>query len=155
MLTRHIWRGFPVALIVLAATIVSGAAEPAKDNGLKWSSDLNTAWQVASEQQRPLLVFITMDGCAYCQKMKQTTLRDKAVQGDLKSGFVPVALNVKDEPEFIKLLRIHTFPTMVIIQPNGDVLESISGYQTPKQLRDKLSSTTRQASHEKNSRKVR
>ncbi|MHB8972848.1 MAG: thioredoxin family protein [Pirellulaceae bacterium] len=155
MLTRQIWQGFWVGVILLACSVPSGAAEPAKDDGVKWSGDLKTAWEVASDRQRPLLVFVTMDGCAYCQKMKQTTLRDKAVQHDLKSGFVLVAVNVKDEPDFIKILQIRTFPAMVVIQPNGDVVESISGYQTPKQLRDKLSSTTRQASREKNPQLVR
>jgi thioredoxin-related protein len=142
-------------MILLAVSMMSGAAEPVKDDGIKWSGDLKTAWEVASDQQRPLLVFVTMDGCSHCQRMKQTTLRDKAVQGDLKSGFVLVALNVKDEPEFIKILRIQTFPAMVVIQPNGDVVESISGYQTPKQLREKLSSTTRQASLKKPPRTIR
>ncbi|MHB0959916.1 MAG: thioredoxin family protein [Pirellulaceae bacterium] len=155
MLIRNVWKGCPVILAVLACAIISHAAEPAKEGGIKWSGDLKVAWEAASEQQRPLLVFVTTDGCIHCQKMKQTTLRDRAVQGDLKSRYVTVALNVKDEPEFIKILRIRTFPTMVVIQPNGDVLESISGYQTPKQLRDKLSSTARHASRETNSRKVR
>jgi thioredoxin-related protein len=155
VLTKHIWKGIPVVLIVLATSMMGGAAEPTKDDGIKWSADLKTAWELASEQQRPLLVFITMDGCPFCQKMKQTTLRDKAVQGDLKSRFVTVALNVKDEPEFIKILHIRTFPSTVVIQPNGDVVESITGYQTPKQLRDKLSSSTRQAALDNNSRKTR
>lgn len=143
------WRGFPVVVIVLASTITLSANEPAKTNtGLKWTGDLATAWETAREKQRPLLLFVTMDGCAHCQKMKQTTLHDKEVQSDLQARFVPVALNVKDEPELVKTLRLRLFPVMVVIQPNGDVLESISGYQTPKQLRDKLSSTLRQASRE-------
>jgi thioredoxin-related protein len=152
---RQIWKGFPVVVIVLVSTVLCGATEPAKDDGFKWSGDLKAAWEVASEQQRPLLVFVTMDGCPHCQKMKQTTLRDKSVQRDLKSRFVTVALNLKDEPDFIGILRIRTFPAMVVIQPNGDVLESISGYQTPKQLREKLLSTARQASLDKKSPKVR
>ncbi len=155
MFTRHTWKGFPVVVIVLVSTLLCGAAEPAKDDGFKWSGDLKAAWEVASEQQRPLLVFVTMDGCPHCQKMKQTTLRDKSVQRDLKSRFVTVALNLKDEPDFIGVLRIRTFPAMVVVQPNGDVLESISGYQTPRQLREKLLSTARQASLEKKSPKVR
>ena len=143
------WRGFPVVVIVLASTLSLSANEPVKTAaGLKWVGDLDTAWETAREKQRPLLLFVTMDGCVHCQKMKQTTLRDKDVQGDLQTLFIPVALNAKDEPELVKNLRLRLFPAVVVIQPNGDVLESISGYQTPKQLREKLSSTLRQAARE-------
>jgi hypothetical protein len=44
---------------------------------------------------------------------------------------------------------VRTFPTLVVIQPNGDVVESISGYQTPKQLREKLAPIVRQAARGK------
>jgi thioredoxin-related protein len=134
---------------MLASTIAVSAKEPAKAGaGLKWTNDLAIAWQAAREQQRPLLLFVTMEGCVHCQKMKQTTLRDEDVQSDLRTRFIPVALNAKDEPELVKVLRLRLFPAMVVIQPDGDVLESINGYQTPKQLRERLSSTVRQAAHE-------
>ncbi len=151
MLSTQFWRGFPVVVIVLAST-VAALCQGTSQRSARASSgpvDLAAAWETAREQQRPLLLFVTMDGCAHCQKMKQTTLRDKEVQSDLQARFVPVALNVKDEPELVKILRLRLFPAMVVIQPNGDVLESISGYQTPKQLREKLSSTARQASRER------
>ena len=149
VLSTPCWKGILVALVMFASTITLAAKEPAKaDTGLKWTGDLATAWETAREQQRPLLLFVTMDGCPHCQKMKQTTLRDKDVQSDLQSGFIPVALNVKDEPELAKKLRLRLFPALVVIQPDGNVLESIGGYQTPKQLREKLSATIRQASRE-------
>ena len=149
VLRTQFWRGIPVAVIMLASTLAVSAKEPAKvSTGLKWTDDLAMAWQAAREQQRPLLLFVTMDGCAHCQKMKQTTLRDEKVRSDLQARFIPVALNAKDEPELVKVLRLRLFPAMVVIQPNGDVSESISGYQTPTQLRERLSSTVRQALHE-------
>jgi thioredoxin-related protein len=149
VLGTQFWRGIPVTVIMLASTIAVSAKEPAKAGaGLKWTNDLAIAWQAAREQQRPLLLFVTMEGCVHCQKMKQTTLRDEDVQSDLRTRFIPVALNAKDEPELVKVLRLRLFPAMVVIQPDGDVLESINGYQTPKQLRERLSSTVRQAAHE-------
>lgn len=143
------WRAVPIVLIVLASTITLIANEPAQTNqGLKWTGDLDAAWTSAREKQRPLLLFVTMDGCVHCQRMKLTTLRDKGVQHDLEKEFVPVTLNAKDKPELVKRLRLRLFPTVVVIQPNGTVMESITGYQSPKQLREKLSATLRQASRE-------
>ncbi|MCU0961400.1 MAG: thioredoxin family protein [Pirellulaceae bacterium] len=138
-----------VTLIVVGESHARAADAVSKEGEIAWSGSLTTAWRAAREQQRPLLLFVTMDTCVHCQKMKQTTLKDAAVQSDLKERFIPVALNVKDEPEFIKTLRVRTFPTLVVIQPNGDVVESISGYQTPKQLREKLAPIVRQAARGK------
>ncbi len=87
--------------------------------------------------------------------MKQTTLKDAAIQSELKRRFIPVALNVKDAPEFIQTLRVRSFPTLLVIDPNGDVVESISGYQTPKQLRDKLAPTAREVARGKSAAAVR
>jgi thioredoxin-related protein len=156
VLNTRCWKGIPVAVIICAAAITLSANEPAKTAaGLKWIADLEVAREAALEQQRPLLLFVTMDGCVHCQKMKQTTLRDKDVQNDVRASFIPVAFNEKDEPELVKKLRLRLFPALVVVQPNGTVLESISGYQTPKQLREKLASTIRQASRDAKPRTTR
>lgn len=141
-------RGVPGVLVIclLAATAMGqGVEETRAKGGLQWEPDLKTAWRAAREQQRPLLLFLTMDNCSHCQKMKQTTLQDKGVQTDIDSRFVAVTLNVKDEPDFVKKLGVSAMPTTVIIQPNGDVVESMRGYLSAKQFREKLLSTARQA----------
>jgi thioredoxin-related protein len=137
--------------VLVAAAMGQGVDETRTKGGLQWEPDLKTAWRAAREQQRPLLLFLTMDNCAHCQKMKQTTLQDKGVQTDIDSRFVAVTINVKDEPDFVKMLGISTLPTTVVIQPNGDVVESMRGYLTAKQFREKLLSTARQAAAESDS----
>ncbi len=150
MLTRLICKSSPLIVILAALAAVSQAAnKPHSNSALEWDQDVRTAWKSALQANRPLLLFVTMDGCLYCQKMKQTTLLDRQVVRDLQTQFVPVAVNVKDQPELIKLLLVKSFPTTVIIETNGDVMESISGYQTPKQLRDRLRSTLRQVANER------
>jgi thioredoxin-related protein len=146
------WMGVPLVVLLLASGEIGNAAEKAKDKAnVQWRPDLKTAWKDAREHQRPLLLLLTMDDCTHCLKMQRTTLQDKTVQGDLKTRFVPVALNIKDAPELVKLLRIRTLPTLVVIRPNGDVVDSIRGYQTPKQLRERLITSVRHASHENRS----
>lgn len=155
MRTMSFGKGLPFGLIVWLIGIVGWTADAPKTASGPWHSDLKTAWETASAQERPLLVFLTTDGCAYCQKMKQTTLRDKGVQADLSARFIPVVLNSKDEPDLVKMLKIRVYPSVVVIEPSGDVVESISGYQTAKQLREKLAPKTRQATREKPARSVR
>ncbi len=146
----------PVVVIAYAVAVSLSATEPAqRATELKWVADLESAREAALKEERPMLLFVTMDGCAHCQRMKQTTLRDKGVQGDLQTSFIPVAFNVKDQPELAKRLRLRLFPAVVILGADGEVLQSISGYQTPKQLREKLSSVIRQAARDTQPRTTR
>ncbi len=155
MRTMSLGKGLPFGLIVWLISMSGWTAEAPKAASGPWQTDLKTAWETASEQQRPLLVFLTTDGCAYCQKMKQTTLRDKGVQADVSARYIPILLNAKDEPDLVKMLKIRVYPSVVVIEPSGDVVESISGYQSAKQLREKLAPKTRQAVREKPARSVR
>ncbi len=151
MLSKPIWKELLSIAILLTLAVVGSAAEtatPHSKESLDWDRDVRTAWRTALETQRPLVVFITMDDCLFCQKMKKTTLQDRQVVSDLRLQFVPVAVNVKDQPDLVKLLLIKSFPTTVVILNNGDVIESITGYQTPKQLHERLLSTLRQAARE-------
>ena len=60
-----------------------------------------------------------------------------------------VALNVKEAPDLVQRLEVKSLPTTVIIETNGDVVDSISGYQTPKQLRQRLHATLRLVAQER------
>lgn len=134
-----------VTALVLLNLITAGAAaeQPGEPYKLNWNRDVRDAWRSAVKANRPLLVFITMDDCIYCRRMKKTTLADQRVVDSLRAQFVPVSLNVKDAPDFVKLLMVKTFPATVVIQPNGDVIRSISGYKGPKQLRYQLHTALR------------
>lgn len=147
--------GLIQVVLLLVPTAPGSAVEPASVRGpVAWNQDVRTAWQTSLELQRPLLVFITMDDCMYCQKMKKTTLQDRQVVSDLKSEFVSVAVNVKDQPELVKRLLVKSYPTTVIILNNGDVIDSIAGYQSAKQLHERLVSTLRQAAREQHATTV-
>jgi len=132
-------------LLLMMVTAVGGAEHMGGEGKLNWDRDVRDAWRSALKFNRPLLVFITMDDCIYCQKMKQTTLQDQHVMDNLRTQFVPVALNVKDAPDFVRLLTVKTFPTTVIIETNGDVIQSISGYKSVHQFRRQLHTALRYA----------
>ena len=137
---------------VLVLALASSSAMAERPNSslpqLNWEQDVRTAWRAAVKADRPLLVFVTMDGCLYCEKMKRTTLQDRLVVGDLSKHFEPVTLNLKDAPEFVEQLQVKSFPTTVVIKTNGDVIEAISGYQTVRQMRERLHAARRLVAQE-------
>jgi thioredoxin-related protein len=136
-----------IVMLVLANYAVA-ANQPRTEQSLQWQGDVREAWQLAQKSDRPLLVFITMDSCLYCEKMKKTTLRDRFVVRDVHSAFVPVTVNLKDVPDLVELLMVKSFPTTVVIHTNGDVIESMSGYQTSRQLRQRLQASLRVVARE-------
>jgi len=136
--------------VVLMLTALSHADEKSGGSSkLDWDRDVRAVWQTARRTDRPMLVFVTMDSCLYCQKMKKTTLDDRDVIRDLRMHFEPVVLHVKDAPDLVQLLGIKSLPTTVIVLTNGDVVELLSGYQTARQLRQRLHATLRLVARER------
>lgn len=72
-------------LFLVVAVVLGGAsvASAEKAGAIAWRSDVDRAWKASKQQNRPLLLFVTLDGCGYCTKMKQHTYRDPAVVKDV------------------------------------------------------------------------
>ena len=79
--------------------------------------DMEASWRA---NPRPVLVYLTADGCAACEKMSRTTFRDKAVLAALK-GFHAVKVDCTDsrDPEIAALmarLGARGFPFFAIFE---------------------------------------
>jgi len=133
-----------VAITGLTIAIsVTPAAQAEKNRSIDWQSDLAQASRLTKEQRRPLLMFITMDGCHYCSKMKSRAYTDTDVVRELSSNFVPVRVNGPKHPKLIKKLRVRIYPTTVILSPENRVISQISGYAEAHVLRSKMNAATK------------
>lgn len=94
-----------------------------------WLRDVDQAMEQAQTRQQPVLLFISMDRCSYCQKMIQTTFADAGVRQTLGDGFIPAAMKAAERPDLIRRLKIRSFPTTLIVQPNGQIVDQMTGYQ--------------------------
>ena len=103
-----------------------------------WHHDARQAWQLAREQQRPMLLYFTMSGCVYCRKMEHDTLADASVAQDIRDRFVAVHLTAELNAKLVRSLKVRSYPTTVIISPRAGVIDYIAGYVGPEQLRSRL-----------------
>ena len=103
-----------------------------------WQSDIGQAWKMTQQQDRPLLVFVTSEDCAYCVKMKNSTYADSFVRAQIAACFVPLELNGRDASPLVKDLHVESYPTTFIISPRAVVLDRISGYVPPDALAKRL-----------------
>ena len=132
-LTKFLLAGPFVSLAV--GPLVAGAAER---EPIHWHDGMQTAWRSMQAEQRPMLLFITMDGCHHCTRMKSQTYRDHRVVDRIRESYVAAAVNGRRQPEIARRLGVRVYPTTVIISPEFRVVESIRGYVPPAELSARL-----------------
>ena len=128
-----------VGLCCAATFLAAEARAEGNRTTVQWS-ELSKGWETAQKQQRPLMLFITMDGCTYCDLMKAQTLSDPTVVQAIHTGFVPAIANRTQRPDLVRKLGVTTFPTTLIISPQRKVLGLMKGYVSSAELKAKLDS---------------
>jgi len=111
------------ALPVPAADV--GLAEPPK---LNWKTDYAAAHEQRKSQQRPMLVFVSMDGCHFCDRMLATTYADASVASQIQTSFVATYVDGLRQRELAQRFGVRVYPTTYLIAPDNRVLDRIEGY---------------------------
>ncbi|KKL24942.1 hypothetical protein LCGC14_2410280 [marine sediment metagenome] len=125
-----------LALIAMASVV--GFTFAADDTpGIAFSKDLSAAATAARGNKAVTVVLFTMPGCSWCRKMAVTTLADRNVQA-LAGRFVWVKVNVLDHPDVAARYGVSGVPHIVLLNLQGQVLASRSGYIPPAQMVDIL-----------------
>ena len=99
-------------LFILSILFIS----PLFAENIKWGNDINKAFTEASQNNKQILVYLTMDNCIYCQKMQSSTLIDPNVVEAAKK-LIPVKLKYGLQTDQIKIFNVRGFPTTLILQP--------------------------------------
>ena len=125
-----------VIAIAMAGTL-SSAARGEMPQG-EWHSTLEAARKQSQQSRQPLLLFVTMDDCAYCKKMARHTFADESVQSDLESTYVAAAIDGTKQPQLATLLQVRAYPATFLVSPDSQVVDRIDGYVTPQALRQRM-----------------
>jgi thioredoxin-related protein len=123
-------------VVLPAGLLVGGGAAAAAAGG--WLRDVEHALDLAQAQQRPLVVFVSMDGCGHCVRMVRTTFRDNDVRQALGESFVAAAVKASERPDLVKHLQIRSFPTTLLVGSDGQVLDQLVGYVDARTFRQRL-----------------
>ncbi|MGM0418424.1 MAG: thioredoxin family protein [Thermodesulfobacteriota bacterium] len=88
-----------------------------------FSQDIN--WQsyekgreLASENNKKLYIYFYSDRCPWCTKMENETFQKDSVSSYLNENFVPVKVNVQNEPQITQQYGIGPIPASVFMQPD-------------------------------------
>ena len=135
-------RGIPLALLAISSLLIPLRSTPtrAARPSARWSHNVQAAWNAARRTNRPLLLFITLDGCQYCRKMKAETLGNYSVLDRIEASYVAATIEASEAPKLMRTLHVRSYPTTVIVGPEGQVWGSVRGYVGPGEFRRRLDS---------------
>jgi thioredoxin-like negative regulator of GroEL len=134
-------------IAVLAAALTHAAAAPAQEANtlllapwteVKWRSDYNACRKEASEKQRPLFIDFGTPGCYWCRKLDDTTFRDPRVIALLNDRFIPLKIDAEREVHLANVLRIESYPTIVLATADGKIHAYLKGYQDAEAMHEVL-----------------
>ncbi len=96
-----------------------------KSHSVKYEA-FEKAMQKAKKEHKVVMIKATSPYCHYCKVMEHEVLADKAVVALLKSGFVPVSIDVY-KSALPMGLKYKVTPTFFFIDPEGKLLKVVPG----------------------------
>ncbi len=129
------------ALVLLAARVATGLYEerhpPRVPDLIRWRP-IGDATAEALRARKPLLYDFTADWCAPCQSMQREVFADRAAAERIERMFVPVRVldrrreqgrNPAEVDSLQQRFGVNSFPTLVIVSPDGGDPTVLLGYQ--------------------------
>lgn len=107
-------------------------------NIIDTAGNLSEALQKAKNSDKKVFAVFESDTCVYCKQLRQNTLNDAQVMEKLNESYVVTIVNINDNPEIASKYDVYSTPTMLILDSEGNELQSIVGYHDPNDLISKI-----------------
>jgi thioredoxin-related protein len=122
----------------LAVVALLAIAQPTQADDIAWQAKFDKALKTAGEKQQPVLVFATMRGCHFCNKMHHESYSNKTVAAELNRDFVPVWLDAGRSRAVLERLGVEYYPTTLIYSSQGKLIDKLEGYEPTQKLRSAM-----------------
>jgi thiol:disulfide interchange protein DsbD len=94
--------------------------------------DLEAALARAKAEHKVVLVDIYAEWCAQCHELDEKTWPDPAVQKWIAENAIAVRIDTdKARPDLAEKLKIRSYPTVLVLDENGQELKRNLGFQKP------------------------
>ncbi len=123
-----------IAVIVIGAVLVAYGLMPQSKGGFdesRWYK-FDEGMKKAREENKKMLVFVTLPTCVWCEKMKQETFSDDKIMSRLEEKYIPVLVDASKDPAINKIAPLFggdiSTPAFVIYSPDGKPVDGWIGY---------------------------
>lgn len=94
---------------------------------LKWQAQLDDGLALATKHNKPVLLYFTSPGCAWCRRLDEEVLQNPEVRKRL-SSFVLVKLDIVADEKSAARFRIRSTPTLILLSPEGRQALKLEGF---------------------------
>lgn len=136
--------GIVVVVGALSASMMLANAGYNPHDGEKWQTDVTDAEELAASADRPVLIYVWMEGCSGCEEFNGELQNNKELQSAVDQ-YVLVSAELGTDPELTRPYDVDSTPTIVVISPEGEMVTKFhpSNVDTPTRL-NKAYETARQ-----------
>ena len=93
-----------------------------RSSGIRWHHWSQEAFNLAQEQDRPVLLSISAVWCFWCHVMEDTTFSDPEVARFVNDNFVPVLVDNDHRPDVNARYNVGGWPTTAFLTPHGGLI---------------------------------
>lgn len=124
MFSTRVFTAVIAALFLQAGSVLGGETS----NGVGWVDDYKEALRIARRESMPILLDFWTTWCPPCRAMEESFWPDPEVIA-LTRKFVCVKLDGDQVRGLVARYRANAFPTMLFLDPWGEELARLSGYE--------------------------
>lgn len=92
------------------------------------------ALEASKSLKRPIFLYFGADWCAYCRKMKSTTLSDEEVRQKLAKEYVPCFIDTDADRATSRKYKVAGIPAYMVLSQDETVLARSSGMKTKEEF---------------------
>ena len=129
---------FGILFIAMAALLLLPSAIKSEDVGISFEHiTLNEAKELAKETGKIIFIDCYTDWCGPCKRMAKTSFKNAEVGELYNENFINLKIEMeKDEDgqEIAKMYKIRAYPTLLMIDSEGNLVKQAIGLQSKGDL---------------------
>ena len=99
---------------------------------ISWT-DYETGLETVKSEKKQAIIYFSIEGCKACEAMDVLTFSNPELTA-LNDRFVWINVDITSQPQIGEEYGVEVYPTIVILEEDGAVLEGIAGYASPYDL---------------------
>lgn len=95
--------------------------------GIEWKNYSETMFVEATKHDRLILLFVQLDQCAWSARLQGTTFHNKMVVKLINKNFIPLRINVDNDPDIGMKYQVTRFPSTLFMNQDRKIIKVFEG----------------------------